>query len=45
MFDERVWRRADPASFRQVACDAADQDEARGMPSDHCPVAVNLRLA
>jgi hypothetical protein len=31
-------------SFRQVTYDVADQDEARGTPSDHCPVVVGLSL-
>jgi exonuclease III len=42
--DQRTWERADRALFRQVTYDAADQDEARGTPSDHCPVVVDLRL-
>ncbi len=44
VFDQRAWERVDRASFRQVTYDAADQDEARGTPSDHCPIAVDLRL-
>jgi hypothetical protein len=44
VFDDRAWQLVDQASFRQVTYDAADQDEARGTPSDHCPVAVDLRL-
>jgi endonuclease/exonuclease/phosphatase family metal-dependent hydrolase len=44
VFDDRAWRWVDRARFRQVSYDAADQDEARGTPSDHCPIAVDLRL-
>jgi len=44
VFDDRAWQRVDRATFRQVSYDAADRDEARGTPSDHCPIAVDLRL-
>ena len=44
VFDDRAWRQVDRGSFRQVTYDAADRDEARGTPSDHCPIAVDLRF-
>ena len=43
VFGARAWRRVDPASFRQLVWTAADADPRRGLPSDHCPIAVDLR--
>ena len=38
------WMRfvADAGSFRQVVWTDADADPRRGLPSDHCPIAVDL---
>ena len=42
VFGPRAWRRVDPASFRQIVWATADADPRRGLPSDHCPIAVDL---
>ena len=42
VFGPRAWRRVDAASFRQVVWTTADADPRRGLPSDHCPIAVDL---
>ena len=42
VFGARAWRRVDPASFREIAWSDADADPRRGLPSDHCPIAVDL---
>ena len=42
VFGARSWKRVDPASFRQVVWTDADADPRRGLPSDHCPIAVDL---
>ena len=42
VFGARAWRRVDPASFRQLVWTTADADPRRGLPSDHCPIAVDL---
>ena len=42
VFGARAWRRVDPASFRQVVWTTADADPRRGLPSDHCPITVDL---
>ena len=42
VFGPRAWRRVDPASFRQLVWTTADADPRRGLPSDHCPIAVDL---
>ena len=42
VFDARAWTRVDPGSFRQVVWTDADADARRGLPSDHCPIAVDL---
>ena len=42
VFGTRAWKRADPASFRQIVWTDADADPRRGLPSDHCPIAVDL---
>ena len=44
VFDDRAWQLVDQDSFTQATYDAADQDEARHTPSDHCPIAVDLNL-
>jgi hypothetical protein len=44
VLDDRAWRRVEPGSFRQVNYEVADRAEAWGTPSDHCPIAVDLRL-
>ena len=38
----RAWKRVDAGSFRQVVWTDADADPRRGLPSDHCPIAVDL---
>ena len=42
VFGARAWRRVDAASFRQLVWTTADADPRRGLPSDHCPIAVDL---
>ena len=42
VFGARAWKRVDAASFRQVVWTDADADPRRGLPSDHCPIAVDL---
>ena len=42
VFGARAWKRVDAASFRQVVWADADADPRRGLPSDHCPIAVDL---
>ena len=42
VFGARAWRRVDPASLRQLVWTDADADPRRGLPSDHCPIAVDL---
>ncbi len=42
VFDARAWQRVDAASFRQVVWTDADADPRRALPSDHCPIAVDL---
>ena len=42
VFGARAWRRVDAASFREVSWTDADADPRRGLPSDHCPIAVDL---
>ena len=42
VFGARAWKRVDPASFRQIVWTGADADPRRGLPSDHCPIAVDL---
>ena len=42
VFGARAWQRVDAASFRQAVWTDADADPRRGMPSDHCPIAVDL---
>ena len=42
VFGARAWKRVDPASFRQIVWTDADADPRRGLPSDHCPVALDL---
>ena len=42
VFGARAWRRVDAASFRQLVWTTADADARRGLPSDHCPIAVDL---
>ena len=42
VFDARAWKRVDAGSFRQVVWADADADPRRGLPSDHCPIAVDL---
>jgi hypothetical protein len=44
VFDDRAWQLADRSLFRHVTYGPADQDEARHTPSDHCTLAVDLRL-
>ena len=42
VFGARAWRQVVAASFREVAWTDADADPRRGLPSDHCPIAVDL---
>ena len=42
VFGARAWQRVDAGSFRQVVWADADADPRRGLPSDHCPIAVDL---
>ena len=42
VFGARAWKRVDEGSFRQVVWTDADADPRRGLPSDHCPIAVDL---
>ena len=42
VFGARAWTRVDASSFRQVVWTDADADPRRGLPSDHCPIAVDL---
>ena len=42
VFGARAWQRVDEASFRQVVWTGKDADARRGLPSDHCPIAVDL---
>ena len=42
VFGARAWKRVDPGSFRQIVWTDADADPRRGLPSDHCPIAVDL---
>ena len=42
VFGARAWKRVDAGSFRQVVWTDADADARRGLPSDHCPIAVDL---
>ena len=42
VFGARAWPRVDAASFRELTWSGADADPKRGLPSDHCPIAVDL---
>lgn len=42
VFGQRAWRQVDAASFRELVWARADADPRRGLPSDHCPIAVDL---
>ena len=42
VFGAHAWKRVDTGSFRQVVWTDADADPRRGLPSDHCPIAVDL---
>ena len=42
VFGARAWERVEPGSFRQIVWNDADADPRRGLPSDHCPIAVDL---
>ena len=42
VFGARAWTRVAAGSFRQVVWTDADADPRRGLPSDHCPIAVDL---
>jgi endonuclease/exonuclease/phosphatase family metal-dependent hydrolase len=44
VFDDRAWQMVDEASFQEITYDPRDQDLERGMPSDHCPIAVRFEL-
>lgn len=44
VFDRRALARVVPGSFRQIDYDAADRDEQRGTPSDHCPMVIEIDL-
>ena len=42
VFGARAWQRVDEASFRQIVWTDRDADPRRGLPSDHCPISVDL---
>ena len=42
VFGARAWRSVDAGSFRQIVWTDADANPRRGLPSDHCPIAVDL---
>ena len=42
VFGAHAWKRVDAGSFRQIVWTDADADPRRGLPSDHCPIAVDL---
>ena len=42
VFGARAWKQVDAGSFRQVVWTDSDADPRRGLPSDHCPIAVDL---
>ena len=42
IFGARAWRWVDRASYRQLVWSGADADARRGLPSDHCPIVVDL---
>ena len=42
VFGARAWGRVDAASFRQLVWTTADANPRRGLPSDHCPITVDL---
>ena len=42
VFGRRAWQKVDAASFRQLVWTGADADPRRGLPSDHCPITVDL---
>ena len=42
VFGARAWKRVDEASFRQITWTDEDADVRRGLPSDHCPIAVDV---
>ncbi len=42
VFDDRAWQRVDRDSFRQLTFDPDHRDIARGTPSDHCPIVVEI---
>lgn len=44
VLDQRAHAMLVPGSFREVDYDAADRDVATRRPSDHCPIAVDLRF-
>ncbi|WP_156013133.1 endonuclease/exonuclease/phosphatase family protein [Thioalkalivibrio sp. HK1] len=42
VFGARAWEWARPDSFREILWEAKDMDEKRRLPSDHCPITVDL---
>ena len=42
VFGPRAWEWAKPDSFRQILWEAKDMDVRRRLPSDHCPITVDL---
>ncbi len=44
VFDQRSWARVDRGSFRELDYDEADRDADRRLPSDHCPLVVEIDL-
>ena len=42
VFGARAWKRVDEASLRRMTWTDDDADVRRGLPSDHCPIAVDV---
>ena len=42
VFGARAWKRVDESSLRQMTWADDDADVRRGLPSDHCPLAVDV---
>lgn len=44
VFDTRAWQWVKPDSFKEVTYDPADQNVSKHLPSDHCPIEVEMNL-
>ncbi|MBF2761516.1 MAG: endonuclease/exonuclease/phosphatase family protein [Ectothiorhodospiraceae bacterium AqS1] len=42
VFGAKAWERVEADSFRQIVWEEKDRDIKRRLPSDHCPIAVDL---